>query len=200
MKKLALTAALLAASALAPAIASPEIGQTGPEFTATTITGETVSSDSLAGQKVILEWTNHLCPFVVKHYDSGNMQMTQKKAADEGYVWISVISSAPGKQGHVTQQEAMDLTSSRDAAPAHIVIDESGDIGRAWGARTTPHMFIMDGGWTVTYMGAIDSIRSANQSDIANAENYVLSAMASMTAGDEVATMQTEPYGCNVKY
>ena len=126
--------------------------------------------------------------------------MTQETATADEAVWISIVSSAPGKQGHITAEQAAELTTSRGAKPTHIILDESGDLGRLFEAKTTPHMFIGDNSNTLRYAGAIDSIRSASQADIPKATNYVLAALTSIKAGDEVAETQTRPYGCAVKY
>lgn len=195
---LTMAAGVLAAVTLA--WANPQVGSAAPQFSGTTSTGETISLDQFAGKKVILEWTNHLCPFVQKHYGSGNMQALQRKMAAQDVVWISIISSAPGEQGHVAADMANDLTTTRQAAPSYVVLDPSGDIGRLYAAKTTPHMFVIDEAQTLQYAGAIDSIPSANQSDIANATNYVAEAMKSLGAGKAVAAKQTQPYGCSVKY
>lgn len=182
------------------AVASPQVDQAAPGFTGTTSDGATVSLSEFKGQKVILEWTNHDCPYVRKHYGSGNMQMLQKKAAADGIVWLSVISSAPGKQGHVEAEEANDLTATRKAAPAHVVLDPSGDIGRLYAAKTTPHVFIIDEAGVLRYNGAIDSIPTSNTADIARADNYVTAALERVKAGQPVVVKQTRPYGCSVKY
>lgn len=192
-------AASLALTATA-ALASPEVGAPAPAFTGVTTSGETVSLADLMGQKVILEWTNHDCPFVKKHYESGNMQMTQSEAAEDGYTWITVISSAPGKQGYVTAAQADELTESRSAVPAYVVLDPEGTIGTAYDAKTTPHMYIIDDAGTLVYAGGIDSIPSTDIGDLEEAENYVLAAMSDIDAGQPVATPQSKPYGCSVKY
>ena len=180
--------------------AAPEVGAKAPAFSGMTTAGEPLSLSDLAGQKVILEWTNHECPFVQKHYKSGNMQATQTAALEDGYTWVTVISSAPGKQGHVSAAEADELTASRNAHPTFVVLDESGDIGTAYAAKTTPHMFIIDESGTLVYAGGIDSIPSADVGDLDAAENYVLAALEDLDAGQPVATPQSQPYGCSVKY
>jgi peroxiredoxin len=126
------------------AVAAPKVGAPAPDFSVVDTAGETWTLGGLAGKKVILEWTNHDCPFVVKHYASGNMQALQKEATDAGYVWLSVISSASGKQGHVSPAKADDLTDDRGAAPTAVLLDTSGAMGRAYDAKTTPHMYIID--------------------------------------------------------
>lgn len=201
MKKVFLTVCASAAMAFAPALAAaPRVDAPAPTFTAVTAAGETITSDDFTAKMVVLEWTNHDCPFVRKHYDSKNMQAIQSAAASMDAVWISVISSAPGKQGHVSAQEAQALTTSRGATPAHVVLDPSGDLGRLYEAKTTPHMFVITDQGMLAYAGAIDSIPSANPADIPRARNYVLEAANAVAAGDEVATKQTKPYGCSVKY
>lgn len=195
----ALTAGALIAST---AQAAPATGAAAPAFTGTTSKGETVSLADFAGKTVILEWTNDGCPFVQKHYTTppSNMQTLQKDAAADDIVWISVISSAPGKQGHVDGAGADALTASRDAAPAHVVLDADGTIGRLYGAKTTPHMFIITPEGELVYDGAIDSKATAKLADIDTATNYVTAALSDLEAGNPVANPVTKPYGCSVKY
>lgn len=198
-----LAATWLAAGALllcAGATASPQVGQPAPGFSGIDTKGETWSLAGLQGGPVILEWTNHDCPYVRKHYDSGNMQTLQEEATRAGYTWLSVISSAPGKQGHVTAAEADRLTQDRGAAPSAVILDETGAIGRAYDARTTPHMYIIDEGGNLVYMGAIDDIRSADPGDIPKAKNHVRVAMVDVAEGRAPAEAVTRPYGCSVKY
>ncbi|MEL6211001.1 MAG: redoxin domain-containing protein, partial [Pseudomonadota bacterium] len=191
--------ALIAFSAHADA---PAISEPAPAFTGTTATGETLSLSDFEGSTVVLEWTNHDCPFVKKHYDAeyANMQTLQSGAAADDVVWISVISSAPGKQGHVSSAEALALSDARSANPAHILIDESGDIGRAYAAKTTPHMYVIEPDGNLAYDGAIDSISSARTSDIPTATNYVTAALTAVAAGEAADPGATKPYGCSVKY
>ncbi|MEO0982991.1 MAG: thioredoxin family protein [Pseudomonadota bacterium] len=197
----ALTSGALIAST-AHADAAAEINTPAPAFTGVTSTGETISLSDFEDKTVVLEWTNHDCPFVRKHYAEPprNMQGMQEGAGDDEIVWLSVISSAPGKQGHVTPEQANDLTTSRGAAPHAVILDESGDIGRLYGAKTTPHMYVIKTGGELAYMGAIDSNPSANVDDIATAENYVTAALDAVAAGEPVATPATKAYGCSVKY
>lgn len=180
--------------------ASPVIGQPAPAFSATDTAGQPVSLDSLKGKTVVLEWSNHQCPFVKKFYDSGTMQQLQQAATKDGVVWVTVISSAPGKQGNVTAAEANVLTTSRKAAPTHVVLDENGTIGRLYAAKTTPHMFVIDGQGVLRYQGAIDDKPSTKPEDIAGAKNYVTAALADLKAGRPVAQPNTKSYGCSVKY
>ncbi len=186
--------------AIGPAVAEPVVGQPAPGFTGTDSTGKSHTLSAYRGKRVVLEWTNHDCPFVGKHYRSGNMQATQKRAAGDGTVWFSVISSAPGKQGHVSEAEADGLTQSRGAQPTAVLLDPSGTIGRLYDAVTTPHMYIVDSDGTLAYMGAIDSIRSWDEADVPKATNYVKQALGQLAAGQPVKPRGTRPYGCSVKY
>ena len=195
----ALTAGALIAST---AQASPATGTPAPVFSGETSAGDTISLADFAGKTVVLEWTNDGCPFVKKHYAAPplNMQTLQQQAAADDVVWISVISSAPGKQGYADAARASELTASRGAAPAHVVLDAEGTIGKLYGAKTTPHMFVITPEGELAYEGAIDSIASAKVSDIAAATNYVTAALGELAAGEPVATPVTKPYGCSVKY
>ena len=175
------------------------IGAPAPAFSAIDSHGETHSLSDFAGKTVVLEWTNHGCPFVQKHYQ-GNMQSLQAMAADGGAVWLSVISSAPGKQGHVSGEEANALTTERDAAPTAVLFDPSGEIGRRYDAKTTPHMYVINAEGTLVYAGGIDSIPSADPADIDDAEPYFRTALAETLAGKAVSRASTRPYGCSIKY
>ena len=197
---LAFAAVAAVPAAAAPRLASPEIGAPAPAFEATTSGGETVSLSEFRGRTVVLEWTNDGCPFVQKHYDTGNMQATQEAVGAAGGVWLTVISSAPGKQGHVDGARADELTTARDAAPSHVLLDESGEIGAVYGAKTTPHMYVIDGDGVLRYAGAIDDRPSADPKTVEGAENFALAAFNSVKAGESVETPSTKPYGCSVKY
>ena len=184
-----------------PLVAAPEIGQPAPDFSVVDTHGQVHSLSDFAGQTVVLEWTNHQCPFVVKHYEPGNMQMQQRVAREEhDAIWLTVISSRAGEQGHVSPDEADELTASRDAFPTAVLLDESGDMGRAYDARVTPHMYIIDTDGILRYMGGIDSNPSRHSADIADATQYVMLALEQMTAGEEISHSVTRPYGCTVKY
>lgn len=198
MLKAALLTTTLAFAA--PGFASPAVDQPAPSFTANTADGKTVSLDSLKGKTVLLEWTNHECPFVKKHYDSGNMQSLQKDAAAKGVVWLQVISSAPGKQGQVDGATAMKLNSARSAMPAGVILDPEGKLGKLYGAQTTPHIFIIDAKGVLIYKGGIDSLATADKADIAKAEPYVSEALTALAAGRKIAANNTKPYGCSIKY
>ncbi|TCI02936.1 thioredoxin family protein [Corallincola luteus] len=196
--KYALMIATLVSSSLAFAAAKP--GQAAPDFSLPSASGDTVKLSDYQGKYVVLEWTNHDCPFVKKHYGSGNMQALQKQYTGEDVVWLSIISSAPGKQGNVSATEAMTLTKSRNAHPTHVLLDSSGDVGKAYGAKTTPHIYVITPQGELAYMGAIDSIKSADPADIPKADNYLQLAMADLSQGKAVAQPLTKPYGCSVKY
>ncbi|MEQ9505068.1 MAG: redoxin domain-containing protein [Hyphomonas sp.] len=195
----ALTAGALIAST---AQAAPATGAQAPAFTGLTSGGDTISLADFAGKTVVLEWTNDGCPFVKKHYATppSNMQTLQKTAAADDIVWISVISSAEGEQGYADGARADELTASRGAAPAHVVLDAEGTIGKLYGAKTTPHMYIITPEGELVYDGAIDSKPSAKVDDIAKATNYVTAALGDLEAGRAVATPTSKPYGCAVKY
>lgn len=196
--KTTIAALLLAFTAVAQA--SVKVGEPAPVFVATDSKGERHSLEDFRGKVVVLEWTNHDCPYVRKHYGAGNMQAQQRAATEQGAVWLSVISSAPGKQGHVSGAEADRLTKQRDAAPMAVLMDTAGTIGRTYGAKTTPHMYIIDPQGTLVYMGGIDSISSANAGDIPKATRYVSAALQEVMAGQAVSQPVTRPYGCSVKY
>lgn len=181
-------------------LAAPEIGQTAPDFTTQTVEGETITLSALQGQPVVLEWHNHECPFVVKHYQQGHMQALQKAYVDKGIKWLRVISSAPGKQGHLSDDDAKTLIAEAGVSANYTIRDESGEIGKLYDAKTTPHMFVIDAEGALAYMGAIDSIRSVNSDDIAKATPYVSNALDALIAGEAITVSSTAPYGCSVKY
>jgi len=180
--------------------AEPAIDQPAPLFSGAAADGTTIKIADLVGKTVVLEWTNHECPFVVKHYESGNIPNLQKAAVAKGIVWLQVITSAPGKQGFVDGQTAKKLNEYRGATPTNTVLDSDGAIGKLYGATNTPQFFIIDPKGVLVYKGGIDSIPSADQSDIFKAENYVTAALADLAAGRKVAKSSTKPYGCTVKY
>lgn len=178
----------------------PRIGRAAPEFAASDSRGVTRRLSEFRGRPVVLEWTNADCPYTRKHYESGNMQSVQSVAQQHGVVWLSVISSAPGKQGYVDGPQADALTHSRGASPTAVLLDPAGTVGRLYHARTTPHMFVIDRDGVLRYMGGIDSIASADAADIARAEPYLKEAMLAVADRQPVAHAVTTPYGCSVKY
>ena len=201
LKPLSVAAAMLgAAPALAGGLVSPHIDQTAPAFVGAAANGDAISLDQFKGQLVVLEWTNDGCPFVRKHYDSGNMQATQKIANDDGVVWITVMSSAPGKQGHADATRASSLVAGWNSGADYVLLDESGEVGRAYGAKTTPQMALIDRDGVLRYQGAIDDKPSTDPKTVDGATNYLLAALESVKAGEPIAVKETKPYGCSVKY
>lgn len=196
IKALALTAAIAIA---APALANPVVGQAAPAFRVTDSNGKARSLAEFKGRTVVLEWTNADCPFVKKHY-AGNMQALQKAAAKDGIVWLTVNSGAPGKQGHVDGAGANAIVKAKGAAPAAYLLDAKGDVGRAYAAKTTPHMYVVDAAGKLVYMGGIDDTPTADVADIKTAKNYVTAALADLKAKRAVQTASSKPYGCSVKY
>jgi peroxiredoxin len=192
--------ALLAGTLSSTALAAPQIGQPAPDFSAVDTHGNPVSLSQYRGKTVVLEWTNADCPYTRKHYTSGNMQSTQALAQKDGIVWLTVISSAPGKQGYVNGPAADQLTQSRGASPTAVVLDPKGTVGRLYEAKTTPHMFVIDKNGALQYMGGIDSLATAEVSDIPRAEPYLKEAMLAVEQGNPVPHPVTRPYGCSIKY
>lgn len=193
-------ASLVFVVAVTKVYAEPVVNQPAPLFSAATADGTTLNLADLRGKTVILEWTNHECPFVKKHYESGNIQSLQKQAAEQGIVWLQVISSAPGKQGHVDAETAKKLNAERGATPANTVFDPEGSIGKLYAATNTPQLFIINPEGILLYKGGIDSIPSADKADIAKAENYISVALKELAAGKSITKASTKPYGCTVKY
>ncbi|MDG0966568.1 MAG: redoxin domain-containing protein [SAR86 cluster bacterium] len=182
---------------------NPSTNFQAPNFSTTNSFGETIQLSDFIGQPVILEWTNHECPYVARHYNENNMQAVQKIARDNDVVWLSIISSTPGDQGHVTPSKANELTVSRGALPSHVLIDESGEVGMLYGAKTTPHMFMIDAAGVLRYKGAIDDIGRGMQffdASFAKAKNYVSSQLPELIAQKSLSADSTVAYGCSVKY
>ncbi|HZP11977.1 MAG TPA: thioredoxin family protein [Nevskiaceae bacterium] len=191
---------LLLVAACQQASAAVKVGEPAPLFTATDSFGKQVSLADFKGKYVVLEWTNNGCPFVQKHYRTHNMQDQQKEATGKGAVWLTIISSAPGKEGHVSGAEANKLTKDRGASPTAVLLDEKGEVGHLYGAKTTPHMFVVDPGGKLIYAGGIDSIASADDEDLPKATQYVRVALDEAMAGKPVSQPVTANYGCSVKY
>jgi peroxiredoxin len=193
-------AAALLSLPMAVQAAGPQIGTPAPTFSATDADGKTVSLGEYKGKTVVLEWTNHDCPFVKKMYGGQAMQALQKKWTEAGVVWLTVISSAPGEQGAVSPQDANRLTQERGASPSSVLLDTAGTVGKAYDARTTPQMFVITGDGTLVYQGAIDDKPTANLEDLKTAKNYVDAALTEVAAGKPVSVKTSKPYGCSVKY
>lgn len=175
------------------------VGQAAPDFTLPDANGRPVSLAQFRGKPVVLEWNNPGCPFVKKQYGSGAMQRAHAAAARDGVVWLTVNSSAPGKQGHMDGEEAREFLAESGARPAAYLLDPNGVAGRTYGARTTPHMFIIDGQGTLVYAGAIDSSGGSDASD-GPVRSHVLAALEEMKAGKPVSVASSRPFGCSVKY
>jgi glutathione peroxidase-family protein len=200
MKRTVGIALLLALAAPVALAADAKIGAPAPAFTLTDIDGEARSLAEFAGKTVVLEWTNHECPFVVKHYDGKNIPRQQADATADEVVWLVINSSAPGKQGHVSAGQARTIQAEWNGTQTAYLFDTDGTVGRAYGAKTTPHMYIIDADGVLQYNGAIDSIPSANIADIEKADQFVEIALAELADGKPVSRPLTQPYGCSVKY
>ncbi|MGK6320940.1 thioredoxin family protein [Sphingomonas sp. DT-204] len=194
-------ATLAAALTLAvPASAEQTVGAQAGNFRLTDMHGRNVELSQFRGKTVVLEWNNPGCPFVQKHYDSGNMQKTQAAARADGTVWLTINSGAPGKQGYMTGPEAQAFVKKTKAAPTDYLLDPKGVVGKGYGAKTTPHMYIIDGSGKLVYEGGIDDKPTSDTADIAGARNHVLAALGELKAGKPVSVAETRPYGCSVKY
>ncbi len=215
MKKLLITSALAislvmpacsessTASTLPPAGApagAPAVGKPAPAFQSVDTNGGKHSLADYRGKWVVLEWLNHDCPYVRKYYDNNAMQALQKKWSAKDVVWLSVVSSAPGKQGHFPNEKANSLTKDKGATPKAVLVDSSGTVGRAYDARTTPHMFVINPEGTLMYMGGIDDKATSRAADLKSARPHVDIALTEAMAGKPVSVPTSEPYGCNVKY
>jgi peroxiredoxin len=197
MKTVLLSTLLLAA---APAFAAATVGQPAPAFSATDTSGKPVSLADFKGKTVVLEWVNPGCPYVRKHYDSANMQATQKAATGSGVVWLAINSTHTGASDYKKPADMGAWMKAQNAAATATLMDSDGKAGRAYGARTTPHMYIVDAKGTLVYAGGIDDKPTANPADVKTARNHVTAALADIAAGKPVARASTRPYGCSVKY
>ncbi len=199
MKTIAKSAVVLL-SIIGTALAAPQTGQPAPDFTLTDSNGKSHKLSDFKGKFVVLEWLNHGCPFVVKHYGSGNMQKLQKEFTGKDVVWLSIASSAPGKQGHMTPAETNLAKEEKGSAATAILIDGDGTAGQLYGARVTPELYVINPEGDLIYSGAIDDKKSVDPADVEGATNYVKQALDEALAGQPVSTPKTEPYGCSVKY
>jgi peroxiredoxin len=176
------------------------IGAAAPTFALTDSKGRNLSLADLTGKIVVLEWTSHECPYVGKHYRGNNMQALQKKWTGQGVVWLSVISSAPGQPGYVSPEQANKLTADRDAAPTAVLFDPTGKVGHAYGARTTPHMYVINVEGALAYKGGIDDQPTARLQDLKGARNFVDQALSEISQGKPVSVTTSRAYGCSIKY
>ena len=195
---LGLAAAMLVVAT--PLAAQQVTGAPARDFKLTDMDGKTVQLSQYKGKTVVLEWNNPGCPFVKKHYDSGNMQKTQAAARRDGAVWLTINSGAPGKQGHMTGAEARAFVAAEKATPTDYLLDAKGVVGKTYAAKTTPHMYVIAPDGTLAYAGGIDDVPTANPADIAKAQPLVKLALADVQAGKPVGTPTSRPYGCSVKY
>ncbi len=189
-----------APAAFATAAAEQAVGQPAGNFKLIDASGRDVQLSDYRGKTVVLEWHNPGCPFVKKHYESGNMQTTQAQARAGGAVWLTINSGAPGKQGHMTGPEAQSFVTSAKAVPTSYLLDPRGVVGKGYGAKTTPQIYVIDPTGKLAYNGAIDDKPTADKADIATARNHALAALAEVKAGKPVSVAETRPYGCSVKY
>jgi peroxiredoxin len=182
------------------AVAAVTAGQPAPAFKGTDVTGKPVTLSDFKGKYVVLEWNNPNCPFVMKHYDSGNMQSLQKRFGADSVAWISVNSTSDSHSDYMSPEKLAGWFKQQNAAPAAVLMDTKGEIGRAYGAKVTPHMYVIDPKGTVIYAGAIDDKRSANPADVKTATNYGTAALTDARAGKPVTTATSSAYGCTIKY
>lgn len=199
MKKI-ITSLLSVVALAATALAAPQVGSPAPEFTGKDSNGREHKLADFKGKFVVLEWLNHGCPFVKKHYDSGNMQKLQKEFTGKDVVWLSIVSSAPGKQGHMNAADTNKTQEEKGAAPTAIILDEDGTIGKLYGATVTPEMFIINPEGVLIYAGAIDDKKSTDAADVETSKNYVAQALNEALAGKPVSEATSKAYGCSVKY
>ncbi|WP_334655122.1 redoxin family protein [Sphingomonas panaciterrae] len=190
----------IVALAAMPAAAEQTTGQPAGNFRLMDADGKAVTLSQFKGRPVVLEWNNPGCPFVQKHYDSGNMQAAQAKAKAMGAAWLTINSGAPGKQGHMTGAEAKAFLAAQKAQPTAYLLDPQGRVGKGYGAKTTPHMYLIDASGKLVYQGGIDDKPTANKADIAGAHNHLLAALGEVKAGKKVSVAEARPYGCSVKY
>lgn len=200
MKRLNLVVVALVLCTVSPLIQAAKVGDAAPEFTATASNGKTVRLSYYRGKYVVLEWHNNGCPYVGKHYKSGNMQRLQKQWTGEGVAWFTILSSAPGKQGYVSASEENDYLRKMQAAPTAALLDPTGEIGHLYDAKTSPQMVVVNPQGVVIYSGAIDDKPTTDLQDVPTATNYVSLALQQAMAGKHVETPATRPYGCSVKY
>ena len=196
----ALAVALALAIAPCAATAQAVVGSAAPAFTATDSHGQSHSLDQYRGKYVVLEWHNQGCPYTKKHYDSGNMQSLQKAWTAKGVAWFTVISSAPGEQGYVTDSQENSYLAQMHADPTAVLMDADGKLGHLYGAKTTPEMYVIDPNGKLIYEGAIDDRPTPDISDVKGADNYLNDALTAAMAGKPVIKSYTRPYGCSVKY
>jgi peroxiredoxin len=191
---------LVLAAAFHQAAAKAKIDEAAPGFSLPGVDGKTYELTGFKGKYVVLEWVNYDCPFVRKHYRSGNMQSLQKEYTQKGVVWLSICSSAPGEQGHFDNDEIKSRMAEQKAVPTAYLIDSEGSVGKTYEAKTTPHMYIINPEGVLIYAGGIDDIPSSKIDDIKSATNYVQTVLDASLAGKQITVKSSRPYGCSVKY
>ena len=201
MRKGLVAFAVIGLALIAPSFGwAARVGEPAPDFTATDTNGKVHKLSEYQGKFVVLEWTNRGCPYTQKHYNSGNMQRLQREWTSRGVVWLTVISSAPGKQGYVTASEENAYLKQANAAPTAVLLDPAGTLGHLYDAKTTPHIFIINPKGALIYNGAIDDRPTTDVSDVSSAKNFVSLALEEATSGKPVSNPTSRPYGCSVKY
>lgn len=190
----------LAAALVSSARGEVATGAAAPNFTLTDITGAARSLADFKGKFIVLEWVNHGCPFVVKHYGSGNMQKLQEDYTAKGVIWLSICSSAEGKQGNYSPEEWVKLNAEKNGKATAVLLDPAGEVGKLYGAKTTPHLFVINPDGNLIYQGAIDDKPSTKADDIPFSKNFIRAALDEALAGKPVTIGQTKSYGCGVKY
>lgn len=200
MKKVLYLLALCSSMFASVALALPTVGQPADDFTLTDTNGKARKLSDYHGKVVVLEWFNHECPFVKKHYNSGNMQSLQKAYTGRDVVWLSINSTNSSHSDFHDAKVSNELTQSKHAAPTAVLLDPDGKVGKLYGAKTTPHMFVVDNKGALVYAGAIDDKRSTDPADVKTSKNYVAAALDETMAGKPVTTNTSVPYGCSVKY
>lgn len=198
--QIALLALLLVSAVTSTASFALDLGRPAPDFKLKSASGKEVQLSSFKGKTVVLEWLNHGCPFVRKHYDSNNMQSLQKKYTSQNVIWLSVISSAPGKQGYVDEAQAKKDIADNKAFATEVLLDTTGSVGKLYEAKTTPHMFVINKEGALVYQGAIDDKPDTDKTSVSIAKNYVSQALDEVIAGKKVSIPTTKSYGCSVKY
>jgi peroxiredoxin len=199
MKTIAKSAVVLL-SIIGTALAAPQTGQPAPEFSLTDSNGKSHKLSDFKGKFVVLEWLNHGCPFVIKHYGSGNMQKLQKEYTGKDVVWLSIASSAPGKQGNMSPEETNKTKEEKGSAASAVLLDEDGTVGKLYDAKVTPELYVINPEGVLVYKGAIDDKKSVDAADVAGAKNYVKQALDEAMAGKAVSEPVTAAYGCGIKY
>lgn len=200
MKAKHLFSAMVSAVAITITASAADVGKAAPDFSVSDAKGAKLSLADLKGKVVVLEWNNFGCPFVVKHYGSKNMQKLQETYTAKNVVWVTINSGSKASGSYLEPAAYLKKAEEQGSKASHLVVDEQGTLGKSYGAKTTPHMYIIDANGTLVYNGAIDSKKSTDAADIAGATNYISKALDELLAGKPVSTAKTEPYGCSVKY